>query len=329
MEARHWHLGENGELLCRLCPRGCRLAEGATGACRTRRVEGGRLVAVNYRQCSSYALDPIEKKPLYHFHPGSTVLSLGTVGCNLSCRFCQNWEISQQMPPTVSVEPATVVGLSRQAGAPCIGLAYTYSEPTVWFEFIMDTATMARKQGLANVMVTNGYINPEPLAELLEVVDAFNVDVKAFTRRFYREICSGELEPVVRAVEQIVSAGRHLEITTLLVTGLNDSPEEIRDLVAWLAELNPEIPLHFSGYFPNYRMELPPTPTATLERAYRQARERLSFVYVGNTWSREFSDTHCPKCGALLVRRRGFSTEIRALERGRCGECRQPVPIIT
>lgn len=244
----------------------------------------------------------MEKKPLYHFYPGSSIFSIGTWGCNLACSFCQNWSIAQETPPTVELSPAKAVSSAVGAGGRCIGIAYTYSEPAVWYEYVRDTATLAKEQGLKNVLVTNGFINPEPLKELLGVVDALNIDVKAFSDKFYREVCGGKLKPVKKTVELAASVA-HVEITCLVIPGVNDSTEEIGALAQWLRAINPDIPLHLSRYFPNYKLALPPTPVATLENAYNIARQYLNYVYLGNLGGGHGSNTYCPTCGNLVIDR--------------------------
>jgi len=317
-----------GKVRCGICPHRCLLAAGKAGLCRVRKNSGGILYALNYARCAASALDPIEKKPLYHFYPGSTIFSLGTLGCNFRCDFCQNWEIAQADAPTVKLEPEGAVRLALRAGRNCIGIAYTYSEPLMWYEYVLDTARLAREQGLKNVVVTNGYINPEPLAALLPYIDAFNIDVKAFEPQFYRQLCGGQLEPVLETVRACVEAGCHVELTTLLVPGLNDSPEEISRLADWVARLDPELPLHFSRYFPRHRLTLPPTPLASLERAWNIAREKLPYVYLGNVTGGTGSSTCCPHCGAVLVQRDGFQARLRDLAGDRCARCGTRVRII-
>lgn len=292
---------------CLLCPQGCRIKDGGHGICRVRVNRGGTLFAASFARCTAYALDPMEKKPLYHFHPGATILSLGSLGCNLGCGFCQNWTISQADSPTVGVEPVQAVRAAQaERGRGCVGIAYTYSEPLVWYEYVLETARLARDVGLTNVLVTNGYINEAPLAELLPLVDAMNVDVKAFTDDFYRRHCLGRLEPVLRTVASAKASGCHVEVTNLLIPGENDSPREVDALVEWLAGVGRDIPLHFSRYFPHHRFSAPPTPPETLRRAQGQARAKLDYVYLGNVWGDGGSDTFCPACGNALITRAGF-----------------------
>ncbi len=329
-EADWWEKLEDGKVHCLLCPQDCRIRPGKAGFCRVRVNVDGVLYAAKYGRCASYAMDPIEKKPLYHFYPGTYIFSLAAFGCNLRCRHCQNWELSQGDGEDIEMSPAQAVDIAEKWHHPrhrCIGLAYTYSEPLVWYEMVRDTARIARERGLKNVLVTNGYVREDPLRELLPLVDAMNVDVKGFTSRFYRQVCSGRLEPVLRTVETVHGAGCHVEITTLLIPGLNDGPEEIEALVEWLAGVSPDIPLHFSRYFPNYKLTLPPTPLESLKLARDIAARRLHHVYVGNAWEIDASETLCPTCGTTLVSRQGFTASLEELEGEKCRKCGGPVNI--
>lgn len=307
---------------CCLCPWHCHITPGRSGRCAVRRNVGGRLITLNYAEVTSVALDPIEKKPLYHFHPGSQILSVGTFGCNLKCGFCQNWQISQDRPPTRQLLPADAVRLARQyAAAGNIGLAYTYNEPFIWYEYLRETAPLIRAAGLCNVLVTNGIVEAEPLAELLPFIDAMNVDIKSMRERFYYEHCQGQALPARQTVER--AFGRtHVEITNLIIPGENDSDEELQALVDWAASVSPELPVHFSAYHPDYQFASPPTPPATLQRAVELARQQLEFVYAGNVRLEGASDTLCPQCGATLVIRRGMTGVVAGLnEEGRCAAC--------
>jgi len=322
-EALYYEKKEQNLTACRLCPKLCTIKEGKSGFCRVRQNRGGTLYAANYGRLTAYALDPIEKKPLYHFYPGAAILSLGTYGCNLRCGFCQNWSIAHGNPASVALTPEQAVKMAREQvepGHPGMGIAYTYSEPLIWYEFVRDTARLARRAGLKNVLVTNGYINETPLRELLPDIDAMNIDVKAFTGDYYRKHCTGSLEPVLRTVE-IACRECHVELTTLLVTGLNDSAEEIRRLVDWVAALDREIPVHFSRYFPNFELDLPPTPPDTLKMARDIAREKLAYVYVGNAPQLEAGDTYCPECGEKLIARFGYRVRPVGLDGRKCGRC--------
>ena len=323
-EALYYRLHGQG-VMCSLCPKQCVITEGRTGFCRVRKNIGNKLYAQNYAACSSYALDPIEKKPLYHFYPGSLILSLGTWGCNFACSFCQNWQIAQQSPRTRSLLPEQAVEMAKQyEGKGNIGIAYTYSEPSVWYEFVLDTAKAAGQVGLKNVLVTNGFINPEPLQELLPYMDALNIDVKAFTNEFYHTICAGELEPVKQTVE-LAAKICHVEITTLLVPGLNDDRAEIDKLSQWLAGINPNIPLHFSRYFPNHKMDIPSTPESTMAMAQQIAGQYLNYVYLGNM-NGDGGNTYCPHCRQLLIARSPFHSYV--VDQNKCPQCAHTISII-
>lgn len=322
--------GDRGGVLCLLCPQECHIMPGRRGKCRYRRNYDGKLHATSYGRVSSHGLDPIEKKPLYHFSPGSFIFSVGTTGCNLACGFCQNWQISQEDAGTHYLAPsdaARLAGIGAGPGRSSIGMAYTYSEPLVWWEYVYDTAALVRERGLKNVLVTNGYVAEEPLIELLPLIDAMNIDVKAFTDGFYLDICRGHLAPVLRTVELAHGAGIHVEVTTLLVPGLNDSAGELERLSRWLAGLSPDIPLHFSRYFPSYRMREPgPTPAGTLRLARDIASRHLNYVYIGNAFEVEAADTLCPRCGAKAIARDGYRVSLSGLSGGSaCASCGHPI----
>ncbi|MCL6612603.1 MAG: AmmeMemoRadiSam system radical SAM enzyme [Peptococcaceae bacterium] len=320
----------DGTAFCKVCPKLCRIRPGHRGFCRVRENRDGTLYAVNYGQCTSYAMDPIEKKPLYHFYPGTFILSLGTMGCNLRCGFCQNWEIAHGDPRSVYIGPEQAVEAAlsaRREGVACTGLAYTYSEPFMWYEYVCDTAGLAREKGLKNVLVTNGYVNEEPLRKILPFIDAMNIDVKAFTDRYYRETCAGRLDPVLRTVE-ISARECHVEITTLLVPGLNDSPEEVRSLAKWLSGVGRDIPLHFSRYFPNYKFDLDPTPRETMLMARDIAREYLDYVYIGNAPELDGGKTCCPDCSGLVIDRRGYRTRVAGLNGDLCSACGRKINVV-
>jgi pyruvate formate lyase activating enzyme len=320
-----------GAVRCRLCPTECLIGEGRDGSCRVRGNRGGRLVSLNYGVVAASACDPVEKKPLYHFHPGALLLSLGPPGCNLHCDFCQNWQISQvgEAGSRMSPRAAVAEALRLRARDPrVIGLAFTYTDPVVWFEYVLDTARLCRAAGLAVVLKTNGYINPEPLGEWLPWVDALNVDVKAFDDGFYRRVCQGSLQPVLATVEAAVAAGKHVEVSHLPVPGANDGPEELEALCGWLAGVSRDVPLHILRYFPNYQRGGRPTPLADLEAMRARARAHLRHVYVGGTFRPEHMSTRCAGCGAELVRRDGFRVSAPGLDAaGRCARCGEPAPI--
>lgn len=314
---------------CHLCQRRCYLLEGETGFCHARKNIGGTLQSLNYGKCVSFCIDPIEKKPFYHFVPGSPVFSFAAAGCNFRCEHCQNWEISQpaeifgsDMPPELLVELA----LEEKAE----GIAYTYTEPTIFYEYAKETGKLAHKRNLYNVFVTNGYETPETIEDA-DFLDAARIDLKAFTDRFYKEICGdAHLEPVLKSIK-LLHARMHVEIITLLIPTLNDSDDEIRQLSQWIASLDKEIPLHFTGYFPANRMAKPPTPAETLLRARKIAMdEGLKYVYTGNRPGDDGESTYCPACGACVIKRFGFEVlENRLAKGGKCAGCGQRIPIIT
>jgi pyruvate formate lyase activating enzyme len=317
------------DIRCLLCPHGCLVLPGRYGACRGRKNEKGKFYSMVYGNMVSVNQDPIEKKPLYHFHPGSTILSVGTTGCNFRCRFCQNWEISQAAAGDVrseSMTPDGALALAVRYGSK--GIAYTYNEPLINYEWVKETAALFREKGLPNVLVSNGFINEAPWRELLPLLDAANIDIKSFNENFYRELCSGHLAPVLKSVELMVEAGKHVEITTLLIPGMNDSIKELEALSGWLADLDKDIPLHFSRYFPQYRMSLAPTDSDSLLRAYAIARKKLNYVYLGNVPAGEYDHTKCPHCGTVLIERQGYQTKVVGLEGSSCKQCGHKTNIV-
>jgi pyruvate formate lyase activating enzyme len=325
-DAKYFSTLDSGRLRCLLCPVGCKLRDGEEGVCMGRVNRGGKMVATNYGEIVSVAIDPIEKKPLYHFHPGDPILSVGPNGCNLSCKNCQNWTISQEKQPTSYMAPDQLVALALDRGSP--GIAYTYSEPFIWYEYLCDVAALAHDNGLYNVCVTNGYINAEPLSDLIPLVDAVNIDVKSIRAAFYRTMCKGNLETVMRTVDTCAAAGMHVEVTNLLIPGLNDTEAELRELAAWIASLDRCIPLHLSRYFPNFQLDVDATPIETLKHAFGIAKEYLDFVYVGNAQIEGASDTLCPGCGATLISRSGFAIRIAELEGKKCRNCGREISIV-
>lgn len=330
-EALWWKPLEQGKVKCELCPNLCIIQPGKRGICQVRENRDGRLYALNYGQVASICLDPIEKKPLYHFHPGALVLSLGTYGCNFQCAFCQNWRISQARPACTQLTPKQVIDIcsSQKKRYPAtIGMAYTYNEPTVWYEFVKECAVLAKAQGLANVLVTNGYIEEQALDELIPLIDAMNIDVKAWNDDFYRRVVRGKSHPVRRTVEQAAAAGVWVEITYLVVPGENDTAQDIQGLATWLSHIHPGIPLHLSRYFPAYKYDKPPTPLKTLENLREVAREQLDYVYIGNAWKTGYAETLCPRCGQLLLERGALELERANLHQGACPGCLRPADIV-
>ena len=324
--AEYWSVSDNG-VCCGLCPHSCVLHDGGRGICGVRVCSGQKLQTEIYGSVSSIALDPIEKKPLYHFHPGHSILSVGTVGCTMKCPYCQNWQISQKTDhPTDYIAPEDLVALARKKNS--IGIAYTYSEPIIWFEYLRDCAVLARKAGLLNVMVTNGYISAAPLAELLPLIDAWNIDLKTFNAETYRRVQKGDLDAVCETI-RIVAPVSHLELTTLLVTGVNDSADEIIALVDWVSSVDKGIPLHFSRYFPNYFHESPPTDVDFMMDMYDMAKKKLHHVYCGNiSGFANSQQTYCRACGAILVSRSGYRVSVSGLSGGRCKVCNAESDII-
>lgn len=329
--AKYWEKLDDKKVRCTLCPHRCIISEGQMGVCGVRKNIDGKLYTQIYGRVSSIAPDPIEKKPLFHFYPGSTVLSFGSVGCNMRCLHCQNWEISQLKPEKFpflrEITPETVERLAMDYD----GIAWTYNEPTIWHEFTVDASKLVKKHGKYVVYVTNGYINEEPLRELAQYLDAMNIDVKAFSDDFYRKISGARLEPVLKTVELAHSLGIHIELTYLIIPSKNDSDDELRRFTEWVAHISADIPVHFSRFFPMYRMQnMPPTPVKTLVKAYKIAKEAgLEFVYLGNTWDPKYESTYCPSCGALLIDRRYYSTRLVNLGNdGHCKKCGRKVNVI-
>ncbi|MFO7950274.1 MAG: AmmeMemoRadiSam system radical SAM enzyme [Candidatus Fermentibacteraceae bacterium] len=320
----------SGSVQCLLCPHTCRLEEGQRGTCRVRMNLDGELVSLVYGRPVAAHVDPVEKKPVYHYLPGTKTFSIATAGCNLGCEFCQNWEISQAAPedvPPYRMEPGEVVSRAEETG--CSSVAYTYTEPIVFYEYVEDTARLAREAGMGNIMVTAGYINEGPLRELAPLIDAVNVDLKSIRDDYYRTVCHGTVGPVLNTLEVLREMGVWLEVTNLVVPGLNDSEEDLEELCSWIADnLGPDVPLHFSRFFPTYRMtDRPPTPLQTLERAGEIASGAgLRYVYVGNVVTSRGDDTFCPECGRAVVRRDRFRIVENGIEDRRCAECGREIP---
>jgi pyruvate formate lyase activating enzyme len=317
---------------CELCPRGCVIPEGASGDCRIRVNLGGRLRATTYGRPSAVHVDPMEKKPLYHFLPGTPVFSIATAGCNLHCLNCQNWQLSQrggeEMEQIFRLDPPELVRAAKAEG--CAGIAYTYSDPIVFYEYVYDSAELAHGQGLANCFITAAYINQRPLRRLCRVLDAANADLKAFDDGFYRRINGATLKPVLEALVTLREEGVWLEVTNLVIPTLNDDPALIRRMARWVRdELGAGTPMHFSRFQPQYRMRnLPPTPVETLDRARREAQDAgLEYVYVGNVLGHSANATYCPRDGTRLIGRVGFLiTDYALTTDGRCPTCNERIP---
>ncbi len=327
MEAKYYERLKNGFVQCTLCPHKCKIRPGSRGICKTRNNENGNLKVNFSGLIASSGLDPIEKKPLFHFYPGSKIYSIGGYGCNLHCSFCQNYEISQYLPDLTenyktyeAKEIVTKASILPQN----IGIAYTYNEPTVFFELMLETSLIAQKNGLKNVMVSNGYISQAPLEELLNTIDAFNIDLKSFNDGFYKTLTGGRLKPVLESLKTIVKHGKHLEIAFLVIPGLNDSSNEAGQMFKWICDhLGNDIPLHINRYYPAYQMSVAPTPPETLFKLRELALETLNFVYIGNLHHPNIGmNTICPSCSSTLIERTGYQTHLKLIDSsGFCKIC--------
>lgn len=321
---------DKGVVKCMLCPRSCTITPGGRGFCTVRKNDGGTLRTLVYGKPVSMALDPIEKKPVLHMLPGSRSFSFATAGCNLRCIHCQNWAISQRPPEDMehlTLSPSEIVAAAKKQGADSI--SYTYSEPTVFYEYMLDCARLGRKEGLRNVWVTCGYINPEPLAELCAYLDVARVDLKGFSEEFYAKIAAGRLEPVLKTLLVLKEKKVWTEIVNLVIPGYNDDPVTIEKMCAWICEkLGPDTPLTFSRFHPDHKLRsVPPTPVATLEKAREIAKKSgLNFVYIGNLSGHEAECTFCPDCGKRLIRRVGYAILENVLKEGRCPSCDRAIP---
>lgn len=329
VEGEYWRARDDGRIDCLLCPKRCLLAEGQSGSCKVRVARAGALVLPYFAAITSLAVDPIEKKPLYHFLPGSSVFSAGFVGCNLHCPFCQNWEIAQtESVPTRRVGPDELVRAALDARVPSI--AFTYSEPLVHFEYVKAAMLLARRAGLRTVLVTNGCVNPEPAYELLSLADATNVDLKCWSPKDYRSVLGGERDAVLSFIKASAAAC-HTEVTTLVVPGLSDASVDIREIARFLASISRDLPYHLSAYHPAWKRRDPPTDPSLLASLAKVARGELRYVYVGNI-AGEDSDTRCPSCAAKVIRRRGYETNASGLRvspgRTECAACGGILPIV-
>jgi len=330
IEARYYKKLEHLEVECQICPRKCRVGDRERGYCGTRENRDGTYYTLVYGKPCSLAIDPIEKKPFFHYMPGSTAFSFATAGCNMNCKYCQNWDISQVRPEqteNLDLPPRALVKLAREKGAPII--ASTYSEPIVFYEYVCDTAREGRRQGLRNVMITGGYIQPEPLAELCKVLDAVKVDLKGFTEKYYKEVVHGELAPVLECLKGLKRAGVWHEIVYLVVPTLNDQEGDLKAMCQWIMkELGPDVPLHFSRFTPMYLLKnLPPTPVSTLEKAHKIAKGAgLNYVYIGNVPGNQYEHTYCPNCDKILIGRMGYTILQNYIRKGKCQFCGRPIP---
>lgn len=330
--ALQWSPREEGAVQCSLCSHRCTIREGKTGICGVRRNEGGVLSATTYGKVSAEAVDPIEKKPLYHFLPGTLSYSLGSIGCNFHCEHCQNWHISRAEPDVSrlrDLSPEEGVRRAREAG--CASISWTYNEPTIWHEYTLDMGTLARREGLGTVYVTNGFITEEALRELSPMLMAYRVDIKSFSDEFYRKVCGARLQPVLDSAIVARELGMHIEVVNLVIPGHNDNPDETGALIRWIVDhLGPETPVHFTRFHPDYHMkDRNATPIAVLEQIYHQARELgLRFPYLGNVYPHPFESTYCPRCGALCIERRGFSAVFRNVSGRTCTKCGERIEYV-
>lgn len=324
---------KNGIIECMACNHRCKIPKGKTGICGVRYNDDGRLRLLVYGRAAARNIDPIEKKPLFHFYPGSEIYSIGTVGCNFRCQFCQNWDISQ-FPKEHSIEeiensgiplsPEEMVDYCLKNGIPSI--AFTYNEPTIFFEYTYDTAKLAKEKGLKTVYVSNGFETEEALEKLTPYIDAMNIDLKSFYDEYYQKICGGRVEPVKKNIKDQWDKGMWIEVTTLITTNHNDSAKELKEIAEFLYSISPDIPWHISRYFPAYKMDDPPTPVKTLEKAYEIGKKAgLNYVYVGNVMGLEKDNTHCPGCNELCIQRIGYMVEDYT-KKGQCPKCGVKLP---
>ncbi len=321
---------DGGEIQCELCPHRCRVAKGKRGLCRVRENRDGKYYSLVYGNPCALHLDPIEKKPFFHVLPGTTSFSLATAGCNFQCKFCQNWEISQASPEDVysyDVPPELIVSKAKEIGARSV--AYTYVEPMIFYEYMSDISSLVKKAGLLNVIHSNGFINPVPLRNLCKMLDAADIDLKGFTENYYRELCGGELTPVLETLKTLKQEKVHLEITNLIIPTKNDEMSVIREMCLWIKkELGPDTPIHFSRFYPLYKLRtLPPTPVSTLEKAREAALAvGLEYVYVGNIPGHAGESTFCPKCKKMVIQRTGYMVGEINVKAGKCKYCGKPIP---
>ncbi|MEW5814536.1 MAG: AmmeMemoRadiSam system radical SAM enzyme [Spirochaetota bacterium] len=324
MEAQYYIKKDGNFIKCNLCPNTCVIAESKSGRCGVRKNVNGFLTLPFYSKISAIALDPIEKKPLYHFYPGTQILSVGFVGCSLHCPFCQNYHISQSTTARCDdISPEELVKIASDQKS--FAIAYTYSEPAIHYEYILETSQLAKKKGLKNVLVSNGYLNPEPAEELLEVTDAANIDLKSFNEDFYSKELGGKLHSVLNFLD-LAAKKTALEVTTLVIPGKNDSTEEIKKIAEYIAGLGKNIPLHLSCYYPTYKYTIPATTTKTVQHLAEVAKKYLNFVYLGNVGGIE-TNTYCTECDNLLIKRSGYFIKTSGIRNGGCSRCGTAIPI--
>ncbi len=328
-EAMFYDKLPDNNVQCHLCPRNCTIPEGRYGFCRARKNIKGKLYAMGYANPCAVHIDPIEKKPLFHVLPASDSFSIASAGCNMRCKFCQNWQISQFSPEETQnlfVPPEKIV--QKALETKCKTIAYTYSEPTNFYEYMLETAKIAKEKGIKNVMHSNGYINQEPLKELCKYLDAANIDLKAFNNKYYKEICGGSLEPVLETLKTLKKEGVWVEITNLILPTLNDDPKDIKKMCEWIRDnLGTDVPLHFSRFYPTYQMKnLPPTPKETLQKAREIATGvGLRYVYIGNIVGNPAESTCCPKCGKVIIERVGYNIIKNNIKNGKCKFCQEKI----
>ena len=328
-EASFWQKLQDKIVQCQLCPRRCAIPDGKRGFCGVRENRGGTLYTLVYAKPVAIHIDPIEKKPLFHFLPSTTAFSIATAGCNLKCKFCQNWEISQARPEEVEytyIEPKDLVDKVLESGSPTI--AYTYTEPTIFYEYMLETAKLAKARGLRNIMHSNGYINEEPLRQLSKYLDAANIDLKGFSDEYYAKLTDATLEPVLKSLKVLREEGVHIEITNLILPGFNDDEALIRKMCIWIKDnLGADTPVHFGRFFPLYKLaNLNPTPVETLEKARQIALESgLKYVYIGNVGGHLAENTYCPRCKKIVIERKGYFITQNNLVDGKCKFCQEEI----
>jgi pyruvate formate lyase activating enzyme len=331
VKARHWEKLDEGRIRCLLCPKECRVADKERGYCGVRENIQGEYYTLVYSRLCSANTDPIEKKPMFHFLPGTTAFSIATAGCNIECKFCQNWEISQFRPeqiPSVNYSPKDVAYAALRDNARSI--AYTYTEPTIFYEYMYDCAKEGNTKGLKSVMISNGYIQKKPMEELIDVLSAVKIDLKAFTEDFYKKTCGGTLKPVLDTLTLLKSKGIWFEIVVLIIPTLNDSIEENQKMSRWIkTNLGPDVPVHFTRFHPMYKIKnLPRTPVETLEKIYKAVKaEGLNYVYIGNVPGHDAESTYCPKCSRPVIKRWGFQIMEKNINaKGKCASCGTSIP---
>ena len=318
IEAKYYSKLDDKRTICELCPKGCIIQDKETGFCKAFLNNNGTLYNTLYEKASSISMDPIEKKPLFHFYPGSKILSIGSIGCNLRCQFCQNWQLIEGNAPLDSVTSGDLLTLSINNNS--IGIAFTYNEPIISYEFVLDTFRLFKMNNLKTVLVTNGFINEKPLIELLEYTDALNIDLKSMEDSFYNNICMGKIEPVKRTIS-LAGERSFIEVTNLVIPGLNDTELNFRLISEFLSNINNNIPLHFSRYFPCYKLNISPTPVSTLISAYNIAREKLKYVYISNASVESMENSKCPVCSNLLIKREGYLSKVTGIIDNKCSLC--------